>query len=293
MYSFKYISASIIFVGGTALFTSAVLFARELQEIRVNPAPKYNLMRGEAKKLRRIVMKKIVRSLVISLLLSGVRLYASPSTQIWNPSTDIQATKTFHLNIDNYVNDTMDQYFFGVEYGLFKNFELGFDINENQYSNLPQANQYPLYFNGKYALPEGTNTPAVAAGAEYLGTKSYVSNYDICFALVAKTFGKVGRLTVGGYEGNGSLLLDEKGNSANTGAILTWDKNITDKIWACVDYASGKSWYGTLSLGGSYAFSSNTSVIFAYVIPNNYNVSPFGNTVPMQNMFTTQLDINF
>ncbi len=178
---------------------------------------------------------------------------------------------------------------------LFKNFELGFDINENQYSGLAQANQYPLYLNGKYGLPEGAKTPAVAVGAEYLGTKSGgvgTTNYDICFALIAKTFGKAGRLSVGGYEGNGTLLVDEKGNLANSGAIVTWDKSITDKVWACVDYASGKSWYGTLSLGASYAFSSNTSVIFAYVIPNNYNVSPFG-AVPMTNMFTTQLDINF
>jgi len=238
-------------------------------------------------------MRKLLTAVFCLTIGAISTVSASPSTQIWNPSTDIQETKKFHLNIDNYVNDTMSQYYFGIEYGLCKNFELGFDINENQYSGLTQANQYPLYFNGKYALPEGKNIPAVAVGAEYLGTKSYVTNYDICFALVAKTFGKVGRFTAGGYQGNGSLLLDENGNKANTGAILTWDKNITDKIWACVDYASGKSWYGALSLGGSYAFSSNTSVIFAYVIPNNYNVSPFGNNVPMQNMFTTQLDINF
>ena len=220
-------------------------------------------------------------------------LSATPSTQIWNPSTDIQAAGKFHLNIDNYVNDTMSQYFFGVEYGLFKHFELGFDVNENQYFGLSQANQYPLYFNAKYALPEGKNTPAVAVGAMGLGTKTNVTSYNIYFALLAKTFSPYGRLTFGGYDGNETLLVDENGKSANTGAILTWDKNITDKIWASIDYSSGSSWYGNLAIGASFAFSSNTSVIFAYMIPNNYKVSSFGNTISMTNMFTTQLDINF
>ena len=228
------------------------------------------------------------------LLLGAVSvLLATPSTQIWNPSTDIQQTKKFHLNIDNYVNDTMSQYFFGIEYGLCKNFELGFDLNENQYSGLAQANQYPLYFNAKYGLPEGTNTPAVAVGAMNMGTKINVTSYNICFALISKTFGPYGRLTAGGYNGNENLLIDETGARANTGAILTWDKCLTDKVWVSIDYASGKSWYGNLAIGGSYSFSPNTSVIFAYLIPNNYNVSPFGNTVPMTNMFTTQLDMNF
>jgi len=238
-------------------------------------------------------MKRIIAVVAGLSTCAFSALFASPSTQIWNPSTDIQAKGTFHLNIDNYVNDTMSEYFFGVEYGAFKNFELGFDINENQYSKLPQANASPLYYNAKYALPEGSKTPAVAIGAQYLGTQINVTSYNICFALAAKTFGKLGRFTAGGYEGNENLLVDENGNKANTGAILTWDKNITDKVWASVDYASGKSWYGALAFGSSYAFSSTTSVIFAYVIPNNYKVSPFGNTTPMQNMFTTQLDINF
>jgi hypothetical protein len=126
------------------------------------------------------------------------RLNASPSTQIWNPSTDIQATKTFHLNIDNYVNDTTMMYYFGVEYGLYKNFEIGFDINENYYSGVPTANGKPLYFNFKYGLPEGELMPAVAAGGMSLGMQKTENDetgaqingtdYNIFFALVAKTF---------------------------------------------------------------------------------------------------------
>ena len=37
-------------------------------------------------------------------------VYATPSTQIWNPSTDVQSFKTVHLGIDNYysVKDNKD-----------------------------------------------------------------------------------------------------------------------------------------------------------------------------------------
>lgn len=221
-----------------------------------------------------------------SLLATGY-CNATPSTQVWNPSTDIQAVKTFHLTDDIYVNDVTSQYYFGVEYGPIKNLEVGFDINENQFSGVNAANSNPLYFNAKYGLPESKAIPAVAVGVMNVGTKADVTNYNMFFALAAKTFNPIGRLSVGGYSGNDKLFLDEAGQKANTGAVLSLDKNLTDKIWAAIDYASGSSSYGYLSFGASYAFSSNTSVIFGYLIPNNYKINTSGN------VFTTQLDINF
>lgn len=67
--------------------------------------------------------------------------------------------------------------------------------------------------------------------------------------------------------------------------ILTWDKYLTKDIWASIDYASGKSAYGALSVGASYNFAPNTSIIFGYVKYNNDKLMP-------EDMFTTQLDIN-
>lgn len=223
--------------------------------------------------------------------------HATPSTQIWNPSTDIQAKGTFHLTYDTYLNDSLTLAYYGVEYGAFKNFEVGFDLNMNQYAGAPSANAYPLYFNAKYGLPEGEAMPALAGGVMSVGTKKTETDeagtqingtdLNIFFAVVAKTFSPVGRFSVGGYSGNDKLLLDETGAKANSGAILSWDKALTGKVWACVDYASGNSSYGFLSLGGSYAFASNTSVILGYLIPNNYKVNTAGN------QFTVQLDVNF
>jgi len=224
---------------------------------------------------------------LVALMLLGVsgKVFATPSTQIWNPSTDIQALGTFHLGIDNYFsvssNDTKPYAFptdVGLTYGLFKNLEVGVDLME------PTAD--PLYLNFKYGLPEGDVIPAVAVGAFNIGTKKDVTDYNVLYGVVAKTFKPIGRLTLGYYNGNDKLYVDENGDKANSGLIATWDRAITDKIWASVDYASGISAYGCLSFGTSYMFTPNTSVILGYVIYNNDKIN-------VNNQVTTQLDINF
>ncbi len=224
----------------------------------------------------------------ISMLFLGTMAYATPSTQIWNPSTDIQGLKTWHLGIDNYfsvsdndkkaVNVPTDT---NITYGVCKNVEIGFDYFGASYD--------PLQFNAKYGLPEGDAMPAIAVGGQNIGTRKDVTNYDIFYAVIAKTFRPVGRFSVGYYNGNDKLLLDEKGEAANTGIIASWDKQLSDKWWASIDCSTGKSWYGVTSAGLSYAFAPNTSVILGYVIPNNPDaVGGYKN-----HMVTTQLDINF
>jgi hypothetical protein len=128
--------------------------------------------------------------------------------------------------------------------------------------------------------------PAYAVGVFSVGTKKNVTNYNILYGVVAKTFNNYGRISGGFYAGNNKLLVDEKGNKENSGVILTWDKTLTPKVWAAIDYASGKSFYGCTSFGISYTFAPNVSVIFGYVIFNNKKVN-------LNNTLTTQLDINF
>jgi hypothetical protein len=241
-------------------------------------------------------MKKCTWFLFLALGLTVFQtLHATPSTQIWNPSTDIQAPKTWHLGIDNYfsiVDNKTKAYAFatdvGLTYGLFKNLEVGIDFLE------PAAD--PLYFNVKYGLPEGAVIPAIAVGGFNFGTKKTETgaagaqiggtDYNILYAVAAKSFKPVGRFSLGYYSGNDKLLVDETGAAANTGMIVTWDRALTDKVWASIDYASGKSYYGALTYGLSYAFAPNTSVIFGYVVYNN-------KVVNTNSQFTTQLDINF
>lgn len=218
------------------------------------------------------------------VMLTSVFLMATPSTQIWNPSTDIQGLGTVHLGVDNYfsIESNISKPYafgtdFGITFGLMQNLEIGFDVVE------PTAN--PLYFNLKYGIAETGGIPAIAAGIFNVGTAANSTDYNILYAVIAKTFDPIGRISFGCYAGNDKIMVTDTGVAANTGLIATWDKALSDKIWLSVDYASGLSLYGCLSFGGSYAFAANTTVIFGYVIFNS-------NVLNTNNTFTTQLDIN-
>jgi len=226
-------------------------------------------------------MKKTVVLLVVSLasmiLASGV--FATPSTQIWNPSTDIQSLGSWHLGIDDYftVEDrTSGGYNYptdlGLTYGLLPGLEVGIDELS------PQAGPgSQLVFNAKYGIAENGALPALAIGGYGFGLLKGQTDQNVIYGVAAKTFAPLGRLSAGYFQGNSSTI-----GSDNGGVILTWDKMINDKLWTCVDYAGGNSVLGALFGGVSYYFSPNTSIIFAYGKYNN-GAKP---------TITTQLDIN-
>jgi hypothetical protein len=170
-----------------------------------------------------------------------------------------------------------------LTYGAFPGLEIGID------SFSPSSAQYQ--FNLKYGIAENGNMPAFALGAQNFGfnvdADNKTSDWNILYAVVAKTF-NIGRLTGGYYSGNDRVLLDNNGEKANTGFIFTWDKVITDKLWACVDYSSGYSSYGATFYGISLAFSSNTSMLFGYGTWNRHQNSGDG----FDPVVTTQMDIN-
>ena len=240
-------------------------------------------------KRRFIVNNKLSAAGCVLVLLNGLfyvqKASATASTQIWNPSTDIQKTGTVHLGIDNYfsVVDNSTKPFqlnpdLGITFGAWKYLEVGVD--------LIQPSPDPVYLNFKLGLPESGGFPALAVGGFNFGTKKDATDYNMFYGAAAKTLPVVGRLTLGYYQGmNKNLFLDGTGKTDPAGFIATWDRSLSGKIWACIDYASGKNWYGSLSLGLSCAFSSNISVILGYVIFNNSRVVP-------NNTLTTQLDIN-
>jgi hypothetical protein len=251
-------------------------------------------------------LKKFSLFTVIGLFtLMGV-LKATPSTQIWIPSTDIQAFKTLHLGIDNYIRtETVDGvrgstiYDGGLTVGIlpFKKLqaEVGADfmtMSDNVYDN------YPVYFNLKIATPEGSifkGSPSLAVGAYNFGTKKDLTNYDIVYGLIAKTIPVVGRLSAGYYYGNDKILLDDKGKKAAGGILLSLDRampEISDKLWLAVDYQGGMNYLGALSFGFSWNFSKNVSVIFGYDIYNNTKAL-YNSVDTNAQTFTTQLDINF
>jgi len=245
-------------------------------------------------------MKKIVNAFIAVALLAATAA-ATPSTQIWIPSTDIQKYKTGHLNIDTYIADSNEeagvrkapQSVIGPTFGVLPfekvQAEVGFDVINTGNSS---TDAYPLYFHGKVGTPEGSfaqYSPALAAGIYNAGTKKDMTNQNIMYALAAKTIPVAGRLSAGYYKGNDKVLVDENGAKADDGVLLSWDRTISeisDKLWAAVDYQGGQSALGALSFGVAWAFSPNTSVILGYDIYNNKQIAG-------QNTATVQVDINF
>jgi hypothetical protein len=248
---------------------------------------------------------------------------ATPSTQIWIPSTDIQPYKTVHLNVDSYVRTKKENpanltgassgqglpplYVIGPTIGVLPfekvQAEVGFDLMYGGANTGFGLDKYPAYGHFKIGMPEdNTWIPAVAVGMYNIGTKSgdarkgeLATNQDIAYGLVAKTLPVIGRLSAGYFVGNKKVLVkdtvDASGNfrSDEKGVLLSWDRTlaeISDKIWVGVDYQGSKSAVGALNFGISYAFAKNVSVILGYDVYNNRKVAG-------ENTFTVQVDINF
>ena len=256
-------------------------------------------------------MKRQIRQIILSvsflLICVNIIVTGTPSTQIWIISTDFQKFKTFHLGIDNYLRLENQAYHSrgagifdcGLTAGVLPFKKLQAEIGVD-YINMGDGiyDTNPVYFNAKIGTPEGAlfkGSPAITVGGYNFGTKNNLTNYNVAYALIAKTIPIIGRVSAGYYYGNEKLLVDENNKKSNSGILLSLDRQMTeisDKLWMAVDYQSGRSYLGALNAGFSWSFSSNVSVIFAYDIYNNKNV--YYNSKDLNlNTITMQLDINF
>jgi hypothetical protein len=214
-------------------------------------------------------------AMFVMMVCFSLSVNATPSTIIWIPSVDFQGFKSFHLGVDNYSFDykagksgsgSMFPTDIGLTVGVLPDTiveaEVGFDYFTPQWS--------PFSVNGKIGVPEGALaswSPAVAVGAFGVGFQKNVTDFNILYGIVGKTFPVIGRLEVGYYSGNKSLLIDPATGAAdNSGVILSWDRQmpeISDNLWLAVDYQGGKSPMGAFSYGFAWTFAKNVSVIFA------------------------------
>ena len=242
------------------------------------------------------MIKIVTLAMALTIAVSGAAL-ATPSTQIFIPSTDIQGFGTGHLGIDNYIRTSNkggfpNFYDVGVTAGVLPfekiQAEVGIDYLEGGQGGLGvDADKHPIYFNAKVGTPEDSlfkYSPALAVGMWNLGTANS-SKQNIVYGLAARTLPVVGRISAGGYYGAKSVL----GQGQNDGVLVSWDRTmseINDKLWLAVDYMSGNNFNGSLNFGVSWKFSKNVSVILGYDIYNNPNAGG-------KNTFNTQLDIDF
>ncbi len=233
---------------------------------------------------------------LITVLLLARAAHATPSTQIWIPSTDVQPFKKVHLGLDTYIKTQSQDGTteptvtnIGLTVGVLPFEKLQMEIGID-YRDIGGDHTYPIYFNAKLGVPEDVmfkGAPALAVGGYDFGTKSDVTNYNIVYGLAAKNIGDIGRFSAGYYKRNRELLLDITGNKDNHGVLLSWDRTISeisDKLWAAIDYQGGKNSYGALSFGVAWKFAPNVGVIFGYDI---YNESTYKPTA------TIQRDIDF
>jgi len=272
-----------------------------------------------------LVMKRITRIFSLAMMLvvtaAGAAL-ATPSTQIWIPSTDIQAFKTVHLGIDNYFRASSNH---NAAYGRDANvldigltsgclsfekvqMEVGVDylaVGQNPNDN------HPVFGNFKIATPEEALfkfSPALAFGMYNIGPTQQVDSnannapfiicgQNIIYGLVAKSIPamgpvpSLGRISAGYYRGSNHALQDPRldiDKAQNEGVLVSWDRvmsEISDKLWMAVDYQGGNNVMGAVSFGVSWAFSKNVSLLVGYDIYKEKSLAG-------ANTFTTQLDIN-
>ncbi|MDD5097967.1 MAG: hypothetical protein PHU59_05745 [Candidatus Omnitrophica bacterium] len=267
-------------------------------------------------------MKRIGLILAVFCTFVLSNAYATPSTLIWAPSTDIQPYKKIHFGYDLYAPttskgtnaDNYDQHLYvlqdwGLTFSLLSDkpeenllgklwaplgkvmAETGFDYKKGLGSFYDST---PWYFHFKFGVPEDAyfkNMPAVAIGAYDMGTRANRTNNNVWYGRIAKTvnIGKVnlGRVSGGYFVGNGRLLRDKNALRDNAGPMIAWERvmtEISDKLWFCVDYQGTQSAYGALNAGFSWNFTRDISAILAYDIYNNRNLT---------DTITFQLDINF
>jgi len=227
--------------------------------------------------------------------------YATPTTHVWSPSTDVQPFKVWHLTADFYVPAERDGQGnrpapvtnLGLTVGVlpYKNLnaEVGFDL----IGGFGELDDNPLYFNAKVGIPEGAYGkafPALAVGVFGVGTKADKTDFDIVYGKAAKTVSlgefNVGRFSLGCFTGNPDLLT-HSGKKDNDGILVAWERTMTeisDKLWVCVDYQGSQSSFGALNFGFSWKFADNVSAIFGYDIYNDRDLA---------NTYTVQIDIDF
>jgi hypothetical protein len=219
---------------------------------------------------------------------------ATPSTQIWIPSTDIQKFASVHLNDDVYARPSKPTILvLGPTVGILPweviQAELGLDLF---FLGNREQDKRPLYVHGKLGTPEDSMfkwSPALALGVFNVGFKKDLTNQNIGYALIAKTIPILGRLSAGYFYGNDAVLVDEKGEAENHGLLLSWDRTLselTDKLWLAVDYQGSRSAMGALNFGAGWTFAPNIGLIVGYDHYLNKDVAG-------KDTFTVQVDISF
>ena len=249
-------------------------------------------------------MKSLLRLLPLLLAFSAQLAWATPSTIVRMPSSDVQPYATFHLGIDN--NTTMfvpvdnggyaQPTTYGITVGLLSlpliQVEAGMDIRE--------PTNKPITWNAKISMPEGAEAPgmpAITLGVYDMGTASGVNDYNILYGHVAKTISFLGRFTFGYFVGNASQLVKGSGQKDSNALMMSFDRRmpeINDRLWFGIDYMGTRTDYGSVNFAFSWSFSEQASLLVGYIRYNEEFVGFVGTDfVRRENLVTLQADFDF
>ena len=234
--------------------------------------------------------------------------FATPSTQIWIPSTDIQGFGVIHLGWDSYIKTVQSPTIGGYEssitnggitVGVLPFKKLGLEIGIDYRDQPVPYRDYPIYLNAKLGVPEDAffkYMPAIAVGVFDMGLGYKVgsqTNFNVTYGLIAKNIWKLGRFSVGYYGANDQALGVATKDAG--GVLASWDRTIselTDKLWLAVDYMGGKNSYGALSVGAAYYICPDASFIIGYDIFNDINYVSPAPVFKAKPTVTVQIDMN-
>jgi len=212
-------------------------------------------------------------AVVVCLCGAATAAGATRSTLVWIPSTDIQATQTWHLGIDDY---------FPSHEGASAPTDVGFTYGGERWEagvDYFGGTDDPLAFNAKALLAEETADGAsFALGIYGVGADSDTTAYNVVYALASKTF-KDARVTAGWFKGRRHLLGDD-----DSGFMLGVDASLSEKWWGAVDFQGGDSAFGATGIGAAYALTPDIGVLIGFV---DFHDSALDDTI------TTQLDVTF
>lgn len=212
-------------------------------------------------------MRKVLLTTLLASMIT-LPVYATPYALVMVPSTDFAPEGHMHMDIDTLVSNGGSTTSYGLTWG-FKNGEAGIDY-------LPDTSNDQAIFNLKLGLVNKEDFKVVA-GVQNLG--SGTNNLALKYVMASQKVSDGTRFSLGyGVGKEDNLQPDE--NVVMAGI----DKQLNEKWWGAVDYISGDSGIGGISVGASYAFAPNASVLFGYSV---YNKDDADDT------FTTQVDINF
>ncbi|HOF88165.1 MAG TPA: hypothetical protein PLZ36_08705 [Armatimonadota bacterium] len=220
-----------------------------------------------------------MRTLVATLLLAaGLAAFATPSTLVTIPSTDMQAAGTWRLGADTVVPMTASEsvpfFDLGLTYGASPRVEVGVDF-------ISPADT-PLWLNAKVLVLTPARSPVpVAVGVYNFGTNE-AENQRVLYAVGSYVLPVADglRLTAGAWQANDKAAAI---GTEDTGIMLGLDTTI-GKWWLGADYVSGDSALGSVNVGVGYALTDSIGVILGY---DHYNASGATDAVNFQ------LDVNF